>query len=252
MRKTIKTDINKAFDHVKHVQAIMTLVEQGLSRREISRQIEEENLLSIDSPTARQTIKNSLFRHYIEPFDVKTLKTLSKIFISEKLPLQVKRELLFVFMCETDDLAKILTLDILYPAYANGEGSISRRDMADFVSKKTGYADLTVSKCVGGYLTLTNRIGITSLDNSTIRLNFFQAKKETFTILLFLLFQKKMTPAKIVRAETFRFLLLDELAIVRHLQSLASQGLVDFAMAGGVIRLEPKIEFEGVPDVLKL
>jgi hypothetical protein len=68
--------------------------------------------------------------------------------------------------------------------------------------------------------------------------------------ILYFLFNSDLSSSKILHSDDFKYLLLDERDLLSYLADMNASGTIEFAMAGNIVRLEPKIDFEVLPDAL--
>lgn len=247
----IKTHLNRAFDHLDTVIYIMNEVRKGKNAREIKRHLVEDNPFSNRSREHRSLVANWLVSDFVSGFSAKALSVFAEIMVSEKIGSQLKREVLFWKTCERDALARELTVDPIYAAYHTNAPSISLDALIDVASTKAGLSQTTARRCLSGFLSIAAGVGFLSPTEKTVKLNFFRPKQNAVAGVLFFLFDSGLPPVKILRAEDFKYLLLDDTALLSILSDLRSAGMIAFASAGNVVRLEPKIPFERLPHVFE-
>jgi hypothetical protein len=237
MQSNSRTHLDRAFDHLDNVIYIMGEVIKGRNAEEIRKHLVE------DDP-----FNNS--RDYVRGFTPAALEVFARIMTSDVIETQIKRELLFWKNCERDSLVRALTLEQIYPAYHRGEPFLLRENVVDYIVKKAGFTKYMSDKRITNYLSITSKLGIAESNGKNIDLHFFRPKRESVTAVLYFLFNSKLSPSAILKADDFKYLLLDERDILSYLADLATSGVIEFAMAGDVVRLEPKIDFEVLLDAL--
>ncbi len=245
-----KTHLNRAFDHLDEVIYIMGEVIKGRNAEEIRKHLVEDDPFNNDSLDYRQIITNWLVVDYVKGFTPSALDVFARIMTSDSIETQTKREILFWKNCERDELVRAITLEQVYPAYHRGEPFLLREDVVDFIVKKAGFTKYMSDKRITNYLSITSKLGMAESNGKNIDLHFFRPKRESATAVLYFLFNSKLSPSAILKADDFKYLLLDERDLLSYLAGLNASGLIEFAMAGNVIRLEPKIDFEVLPDAL--
>ena len=82
-------------------------------------------------------------------------------------------------------------------------------------------------------------------------MNYFRPNKNSVMAILYFLFNSGLSPSKILHSDDFKYLLLDERDLVSYLVEMNASGIIEFAMAGNIVRLEPKIDFEVLPNALE-
>lgn len=242
--------MNRLFDHLEYVIYIMNRVLEGWDSKRIKDDLIQKDPFSFDSSEYRRIISNWLIRDYVESFSKAELTVFSKLMTSNDLNEQTKREILFWKNCQRDDLVREITLNQIYIAYHKNESFIFRKDLMNYIIETTGYTKTTAKECVTRYITVVSKLGIVERNNEMINLKYFRPKKESVATILFFLFNRDVPPSKILQAEGFKYLLLDNQDIIDFLSEFNTEGLIEFAMAGDVVRLEPKIDFEVFPDVI--
>ena len=245
------SNLARAFDTLEYIKFIMNQVLKGLSPEEIRRVFIEDNPFGIKTEKTRATFAQWLVKDYIKSYEPDELSVLARLITRETVPQQAKRELLFYTTCCVDELAGLMTTDLLYPAYQSGSANLQRDDLIRFVSQNTSLAESTIKRAVIGYIMLLEKLSVAT-HNSTNKLvlRYFAPRIESFAFILFRLYHRGIPPAQIIDSIDFRFLLMNPINILNFLKKLELQNLVTFAMAGDVIRLETKISFEELPDVL--
>ncbi|HNW47647.1 MAG TPA: hypothetical protein PKN02_09635 [Thermotogota bacterium] len=245
----LKTHLNRAYDHLDSIIYIMNEVCKGKNAKEIKKRLVEDDPFSTSSREYRSLVAHWLVADFVTGFSPKALQVFARLMVSDALSSQLKREVLFWKTCERDAVARELTLSAIYTAYHAGVPSIPEAVLYDVVREKAGLAETTVKRCVGGFLAIAANVGFLSRADATVKLNFFRPKLNAVAAILYFLFDSELPPAQIPRAPDFKFLLLDEAAVLSSLSDLRSAGMISFASAGNVVRLEPKIPFEVLPDV---
>ncbi len=249
MQPNSRTHLDKAFDHLDNVIYIMGEVIKGRNAEEIRKHLVEDDPFN-NSREYRGYIANWLIGDYVKGFTPAALEVFARIMTSDVIETQIKRELLFWKNCERDSLVRALTLEQIYPAYHRGEPFLLRENVVDYIVKKAGFTKYMSDKRITNYLSITSKLGIAESNGKNIDLHFFRPKRESVTAVLYFLFNSKLSPSAILKADDFKYLLLDERDILSYLADLATSGVIEFAMAGDVVRLEPKIDFEVLLDAL--
>ena len=247
----LKTHMNRAFDHLDTVIYVMNEVQKGKNAKEIKRHLVEDDPFSHRSREYRSVVSNWLVSDFVTGFSAKALPIFAKMMVSERTSSQLKREILFWKTCERDALARELTLGPIYTAYHAHEPNISTDALIDIAITKGGLSQTTARRCVENYFTLAKKVGFLSSIGSVSNLNFFRPKQNAVAAVLFFLFDSGLSPVQILRAPDFKYLLLDDNALLSILSDLRSVGVIAFASAGNVVRLEPKIAFEVLPDAFE-
>jgi len=250
MPSNSKTHLNRAFDHLDNVIYIMGEVIKGRNAEEIRKHLVEDDPFGSDSLDYRQTIANWLIGDYVKGFSPEALDVFARLMTSDRIETRTKRELLFWKNCERDSLVRAITLEQIYPAYHRAEAFLMREDVVGFIVKKIGFTEYMSNKRITNYLSITSKLGIAESNGKNIDLRYFRPKRESVTAVLYFLFNSKLSPSALLRADDFKYLLLDERDLLSYLADLDTSGLIEFAMAGNVVRLEPKIAFEVLPDAL--
>ncbi len=245
-----KTHLNRAFDHLDNVIYIMGEVIKGRNAEEIRKHLVEDDPFNNDSREYRSYVAHWLVGDYVKGFTPSVLDVFARIMTSDRIETRTKREFLFWKNCERDSLVRALTLEQIYSAYHRGEPFLLREDLVDFIVKKAGFTKYMSDKRITNYLSITSKLGMAESNGKNIDLHFFRPGKESVTAVLYFLFNSKLSPSAILKADDFKYLLLDERDLLSYLAGLNASGLVEFAMAGDVVRLEPKIDFEVLPDAL--
>lgn len=251
MQRTGKTYLNRAFDHIDNVIYIMEEVLKGKSADDIKDHLVEMDPFRLGSDEYKKIIARWLISYYVKSFSKEPLEVFARIMTSDNIELQVKREILFWKTCEQDRLAADITLGPVYRAYHQKDPFIFLEDLKRFVKNNTGFADNTVHECAKRYLMITTKVGFISSNNSNLDINFFRPKKKSIAAILFFLFNKQMPPSKILRADDFKYLLLDEQDVITCFADLSNSGFIQFAVAGNIVRLEPKLDFEVLPSAIE-
>ncbi len=249
MQSNSRTHLDRAFDHLDNVIYIMGEVIKGRNAEEIRKHLVEDDPFN-NSREYRGYIANWLIGDYVRGFTPAALEVFARIMTSDVIETQIKRELLFWKNCERDSLVRALTLEQIYPAYHRGEPFLLRENVVDYIVKKAGFTKYMSDKRITNYLSITSKLGIAESNGKNIDLHFFRPKRESVTAVLYFLFNSKLSPSAILKADDFKYLLLDERDILSYLADLATSGVIEFAMAGDVVRLEPKIDFEVLLDAL--
>jgi hypothetical protein len=247
----LKTHMNRAFDHLDTVSYVMNEVQKGKNAKEIKRHLVENDPFSHRSREYRSLVANWLVSDFVSGFSAKALSVFAEIMVSEKIGSQLKREVLFWKTCERDALARELTLGPIYTAYHAHEPNISTDALIDVAITKGGLSQTTARRCVSGFLSIASNVGFLSPTEKIFNLNFFRPKQNAVAAVLFFLFDSGLPPVKILHAPDFKYLLLDDNALLSILSDLRSAGVIAFASAGNVVRLEPKIPFEVMPDAFE-
>ena len=245
-----KTHLNRAFDHLDEVIYIMGEVIKGRNAEEIRKHLVEDDPFGNDSREYRSYVAHWLVSDYVRGFTPAALGVFARIMTSDSIETQTKREILFWKNCERDELVRAITLEQVYPAYHRGEPFLLREDVVDFVVKKAGFTKYMSDKRITNYLSITSKLGMAESNGKNIDLHFFRPKRESVTAVLYFLFNSKLSPSAILKADDFKYLLLDERDLLSYLAGLNASGIIEFAMAGDVVRLEPKIDFEVLLDAL--
>ncbi|NLZ15056.1 MAG: hypothetical protein GXY29_12845 [Thermotogaceae bacterium] len=247
----LKTHMNRAFDHLDTVIYVMNEVQKGKNAKEIKRHLVEDDPFSHRSREYRSVVSNWLVSDFVTGFSAKALPIFAKMMVSERTSSQLKREILFWKTCERDALARELTLGPIYTAYHAHEPNISTDALIDVAITKGGLSQTTAWRCVSGFLSIAANVGFLSPTEKIVNLNYFRPKQNAVAAVLFFLFDSGLPPVQILRAPDFKYLLLDDNALLSILSDLRSAGVIAFASAGNVVRLEPKIPFEVMPDAFE-
>jgi len=67
---------------------------------------------------------------------------------------------------------------------------------------------------------------------------------ESVAYVVFYLLEARTPPKKILESDDFKYFLLDERGLLSYLKDMRAKGIVEFAIAGDIVRIEPKIGFE--------
>ena len=245
------TNLARAFDALEYVKFIMSQFLNGLSPIEVKKKFIEENPFGIKTENSRVTYARWLLNDYTKTYDQFELPILARLLTQDNIPQQAKRELLFYTTCQADKLAGLLTTNYLYPAYLNSLSSIDRNELIQFVSQNTSLSRSTVERAVLGYIMLLKKLSLILTDSAnTLNFKYFSPKIESFAFILFLLNHRKTSPVQIIHSTHFHYLFMSPIDVINSIRELESRNLVRFAMAGDIIRLEPKILFEELPNVL--
>ena len=250
MQSNSRTHLDRAFDHLDNVIYIMREVIKGRNAVEIRKHLVEDDPFDNSSEKYRKEVTSWLIGDYVKGFTPAALEVFARIMTSDRIETRTKRELLFWKNCERDSLVRLLTLEQIYPAYHNGAAFLLREDMVDFIVKKAGFTEYMSDKRIANYLSITSRLGMAEASGKNITLHFFRPGKESVTAVLYFLFSSGLSPSAILRADDFKYLLLEERDLLSYLADLAASGVIEFAMAGNIVRLEPKIDFEVLPDAI--
>jgi len=246
-----KTHLNRAFDHLDNVVYIMAEVMKGRSAEEIKRHLVSDDPFSNSSEKYRKQVSSWLISDYVKGFSPEALKVFARIMTSESIDTQTKRELLFWKNCDRDELVRAITVEQVFPAYHKGAAFLLREDVIDYIIKKKGFTAYMSDKRVTNYLAITTKLGMASANGKNIDLNYFRPTKKSVMAVLYFLFNSGMGPSKILHSDDFKCLLLDERDLVSYLAEMNASRVIEFAMAGNIVRLEPKIDFEVLPDALE-
>lgn len=245
------TNLARAFDALEYVKFIMEQVLKGFSKEEIRDKFIKENPFGIKTEKSRATFARWLINDYTKTYDQFELPILARLLTQDNISQQAKRELLFYTTCQADNLACLLTTDILYPAFQNGLSSIDRNELIQFVSQNTSLSKSTVERAVLGYIMLLKKLSLILTDSAnTLNFKYFSPKIESFAFILFLLNHRKTSPVQIIHSKDFHCLFMSPIDVINSIRELESRNLVRFAMAGDIVRLELKISFEELPNVL--
>jgi len=245
-----KTHLNRAFDHLDEVIYIMGEVIKGRNAEEIRKHLVEDDPFGNDSREYRSYVAHWLVSDYVKGFSPEALDVFARLMTSDSIETQIKRELLFWKNCERDKLAREITLGPLYRAYHRNDPFFFIEDFINTGVEKVSLAKTTARKCAENYLTIVTKLGFVEYGDNRLLLRYFRPKRESVTAVLYFLFNSKLSPSAILKADDFKYLLLDERDLLSYLAGLNASGLIEFAMAGDVVRLEPKIDFEVLPDAL--
>ena len=109
-----------------------------------------------------------------------------------------------------DSLVRAITLEQIYPAYHRAEAFLMREDVVGFIVKKIGFTEYMSNKRITNYLSITSKLGIAEANGKNIDLRYFRPKRESVTAVLYFLFNSKLSPSATLRADDFKYLLLDE------------------------------------------
>ena len=251
MPSNSKTHLNRAFDHLDEVIYIMGEVIKGRNAEEIRKHLVEDDPFGSDSLDYRQTIANWLIGDYVKGFSPEALDVFARLMTSDRIETRTKRELLFWKNCERDSLVRAITLEQIYPAYHRAEAFLLREDVVSFIVKKMGFTEYMSDKRVTNYLAITSKLGMANANGRNIDLSYFRPNKNSVMAILYFLFNSGLSPSKILHSDDFKYLLLDERDLVSYLVEMNASGIIEFAMAGNIVRLEPKIDFEVLPNALE-
>jgi len=246
-----KTHLNRAFDHLDNVVYIMAEVMKGRSAEEIKRHLVSDDPFSNSSEKYRKQVSSWLISDYVKGFSPEALRVFARIMTSESIDTQTKREILFWKNCERDELVRAITVELVFPAYHKGAAFLLREDVIDYIIKKKGFTAYMSDKRVTNYLAITTKLGMASANGRNIDLNYFRPTKKSVMAVLYFLFNSGMGPSKILHSDDFKCLPLDERDLVSYLAEMNASRVIEFAMAGNIVRLEPKIDFEVLPDALE-
>ncbi len=250
MKKILATHLEHAFDQLNYVQFVMQQILDGLKIDDAKKKFVEENPFGIKSESSRKTYMDWITKDYVKSFKPKELMIFSKVIADKEIHPQIKREILFWKNCLSDELARSITVDFILGKYQNTK-SFERKELFEFISERVTLQPVTANRCVTGYLVLAKKVGIFSLKANICEFKFYRPHIESVIFLLFYLLNSKHTPSQIIMSEDFKYLLITENELIQILKEIQSRGLISFAMSGDVVRLEPKIEFEEVPDAIR-
>lgn len=251
MSPQAKTHLNRGYDHFPHVVHIMARVIQGQSPEEIRRHIVEEDPFGASSREYRGHIANWLISDFVRGFAEDALKVFARVMTSDGIQTQIKRELLFWKTCQRDRLAREITIGPVFQAYFRGDPFILKDDIIQTVMQKIGLQKPTALRSTDGYLHIATKLGFLNYGESRLDLQFYRPHQKSVLAILSFLIHSGLSPAKLLQAQDFQYLLLDERDLISCLADLGSAGLIDFAMAGNIVRLEPTFRFEELPHVLE-
>jgi len=250
MTSNSKTHLNRAFDHLDNVIYIMAEVMRGRSAEEIKRHLVSDDPFSNSSEKYRKEVSSWLIGDYVKGFSPEALRVFARIMTSESIEKQTKREILFWKNCERDELVRAITLEQIFPAYHRGAAFLLREDVIDYIVKKKGFTAYMSDKRITNYLAITSKLGVASANGRNIDLSYFRPTKKSIMAVLYFLFNLGLSPSKLLHSDDFKCLLLDVRDLISYLADMNASGIVEFAMAGNIVRLEPKIDFEVLPDAL--
>lgn len=250
MKKTLTTHLGHVFYQLDYVQFVMQQILDGLKIDDVRKKFVEENPFGIKSESSRKTYMEWIKRDYIKGFKPKELMIFSKVIADKEIHPQIKREILFWKNCLSDELARSITVDFILGRYQNTK-FFKRKELYEFISERVTLNPVTVNRCVTGYLFLAKKVGIFSLKSNIYEFKFYRPQIESVIFLLFYLLNSKRTPSQIIMSEDFKYLLITENELIQILKEIQSKGLISFAMSGDVVRLDPKIEFEEIPDAIR-
>ena len=251
MPSNSKTHLNRAFDHLENVIYIMGEVMKGRSAEEIKRHLVSDDPFSNSSEEYRKVVAKWLITDYVKGFSPEALKVFARIMTSETLETQTKREILFWKNSERDELVRAITLEQIFPAYHKGAAFLLREDVIDYIVKEKGFTAYMSDKRITNYLAITSKLGMASANGRNIDLNYFRPNKKSVMAILYFLFNSDLSSSKILHSDDFKYLLLDERDLLSYLADMNASGTIEFAMAGNIVRLEPKINFEVLPNALE-
>lgn len=251
MSSISKTHLNRAYYPLDSVIYLMNEVIKGRTAKELRKHLVEDDPFSNSSREYRSIIANWLITDYVSGFSKGALPVFARIMTSDSIDPTIKRELLFWKTCERDRLAREITIGPVYTAYYRSEPFIFIDDLIHTAIAKIGLAKSTGRKCVNNYLSIAKKIGFIDYGENGLQLNFFRPKQNSIAAVLYFLFESGLSAAKILQADDFKYLLVDERTLISTLADLNAAGMIEFAMTGNVVRLEPKIAFEVLPDALK-
>ena len=249
MKKKFFTHLGHAFDDLNYVQFVMKEIVNGTKIDEIKREFVEENPVGIKTESSRKTYINWIIKGYVKGFKQKELEIFAKVISDERVHPQTKKEIMFWKNCRSDDLVRKITIDFIFEKFYSVK-SFKRKELIDFISKRISLRPSTLEKMASGYLSIAGEVGILSPKGNRYSFNFYRPRFEPVMFVLFYLLNSRRTPSQILNSEDFKYLLLNEKRLVFFLKEMNSKNLISFAMSGNVIRIEPKIEFEAIADVL--
>ncbi len=249
MKKRKFTHLGHTPDDLEYVQFVMKEIVNGTKIDEIKRKFVEENPLGIKTESTRKGYINWIISGYVKGFKQKELEIFAKVISDERVHPQTKKEIMFWKNCRSDDLVRKITLDFTFKKFHNAK-YFERKELFNFVSQEVSNPS-TANKHVSGYLALLRGMGVISSEKNFHEFRFYRPNIESMIFLLFHLLNSKQTPSQILKADDFKYLLVSERELISMLKEIQFRGLISFAMSGDIIKLEPKIEFEAVPNAIR-
>ncbi len=189
--------------------------------------------------------------YFLDIIDVKYLKTLSKIVISNDFSQNTKKELVFWISCVSDRVMADLTVNMIFEASKNENKRISKEKLCDYADKLTHLEKRELEKAVNNYIFLLETCDIARSEDSSIILNNFVPSEETFAFALFYLFDQKQIPVNILRSYKFKYILLDINDVMEYLKILKKKEMIKFVVKKESFELAPKIDFNELPALLE-
>jgi hypothetical protein len=250
LKKKLFTHLGHTYDDLGYVQFVMKKVIDGAKIDDIKKEFVEENPVGINSENTRKRYVNWIVKGYVKGFKTKELKIFAEILANESIHPQVKKEIMFWKSCRSDDVERVITKNFIFERYQNGK-DFTRKELTHFVSQYVFLSQSTIEKITSGYIALVENLGVISSKKTNYNFNFYRPRIESITFILFYLLNSKHTPTQILKADDFKYLLVSEKNLPFMMKQIQSDGLISFASAGSVVRLEPKMKFEEIKNVLR-
>ncbi|HCZ06895.1 MAG TPA: hypothetical protein DHV12_07190 [Thermotogae bacterium] len=250
MRKTT-TILRRFFDVYDYIKYFMQKHLDGFTPEDMKKVFITENPFGIRSLLTLQTYARWITNYYIKDFQHKSLNVFALFITSPDIPKAAKRELIFWRTCKKDRVTAELTKNIIFQSFIEGESYVSKDDIKNFIKKNTNFSESTLRKALAGYLRLLEQLGIARVSGDRVELRYYRPKLESVAYVVFYLLESHTPPGKILVSDDFKYFLLDERGFISCLKDMQAKGIVEFAMAGDIIRIEPKMEFEVLVNAFK-
>ncbi|MDN5338604.1 MAG: hypothetical protein PWQ20_1674 [Thermotogaceae bacterium] len=250
MRKT-STILRRFFDVYDYIEYFMRKHLEGFTPKDMKKAFIIENPFGIKSFSTLETYAQWIIGYYIKDFQRKSLDVFARFITSPDIPKIAKRELIFWRTCRKDSITAELTKKMIYQNFVEGESHVPKDEIKNFITKKTNFSESTIRRTLTGYLRLLERLGIVRLSGEKVELRYYIPKLESVSYVVFYLLETHTSPKKILESDDFKYFLLDERGLISYLKDMQLEGIIEFAMAGDIVRIEPKMEFEVLIDAFK-
>ena len=242
--KKSSTILRRFFDAYDYIEYFMQKHLEGLTPEGIKQAFMIENPFGIKSPSTMKTYAGWIMNYYIKDFQRKSLDVFARFITYPNIPKTAKRELIFWRTCRKDPIAAELTRKIIFQSFIEGESYVPKDDIKSFIEQNTNFSKSTLHRTFTGYLRLLEQLGIVRFSGNKVAFRYYKPKLESVAYVVFYLLEARTPPKKILESDDFKYFLLDERGLLSYLKDMRAKGIVEFAIAGDIVRIEPKIGFE--------
>lgn len=258
MRKNEKTRSQKIYR--ADLQRVGSLIDESLialaecakvgTWKKAKELIRRSNLLNKRSSTTLQGALAAIRKRFLSNHEFLPNSNLLAKAVTKGIPRKAKVQILYPYICESDQLIKTLVLNVVAKKIESSHSTLTKLDVLDFIENEQKrrpelkkWSDYLKKRWTRGFLAFLRDFGIMEKAPSNKLLKPL-LRAETFTFFMLGLLQRNLIPLEALRNNVWKLYFMKDFDIEQLLIDAQARGWFHFSRAGDIIELKPRYSLE--------